>query len=316
MVTLLEQPEMLRSRHVPLLNRLRAVVLLSGSVRPRRLIRDVGRPAFELPLESGLTILDHWRLEVAGLGRAIGSYDLCLRVLVECNSPGPTRPPSVLSGLAPVQIEHDPTAFRGTGGVLRDLAAECRPDDVLLVGNAAQVLIQPLADLAVTLADTGGDVAVVSDPDGTPSGLMLLRCAALEDIPSSGFVDMKEQALPEIAQTHRVTVAELPAPAGMPVRTLEEYIQALRRHHREKSGNRADPNPFAENIESSFSIVESGAKVDPSARLYDSVALAGSTIEANATAVQSVVCHGSILRRRVMAVDELVTGDQRRERRD
>jgi hypothetical protein len=316
MVALLEKPETPGLHNKPLLQQLRAVVLLGGSVRLGRLAQAVGRPVFELPLESDLTILDHWRLEVAALGRAIGSTDLSLRVLVERNSPGPTRPLSMLSGLAPVQIEHDPADFRGTGGVLRDLSAAWRPDDVLLVGNAAQVLVRPLADLALTLADTGGDVAVVSDPDGTPSGLMLLRCAVLEGISTSGFVDLKEQALPDIAQTHHVTVAELPGPAGVPVRTLEEYIQALRRHHREKSGIGADPNPFAENIQSSFSIVEGGAAVDPSARLYDSVALAGSTIEARATAVQSIICPGAFLRRRVMAVDELVTGDLRSERRD
>jgi hypothetical protein len=49
------------------LHRLRALVLLAGAMRPGRFAGGIGRPVFQLPVESGLTLLDMWRREAAEL---------------------------------------------------------------------------------------------------------------------------------------------------------------------------------------------------------------------------------------------------------
>src|SRR5437868_4719264 len=130
-MVVLEKPKPLttRLRFPEALVRLRAVVLLGGSVRPKMLARSIGRPVFALPLENGLTILD------------------------------------------------------------------------------------------------------AANADGTPSGIMLVQAQALKAIPETGFSDMKEQALPAIAANYRVTVASFESPSGLPVRSLGEYVAALRQYH-------------------------------------------------------------------------------------
>jgi hypothetical protein len=204
--------------------------------------------------------------------------------------------------------------------VLHDLTADYDDDDLILVANAAQVLLEPLPTIAAELYTKKADVAVVAHEDGTPSGLMLIRCKALRQIASNGFVDMKEQALPLIASSFNVRVIQRRRPTGLPVRSLSDYIQALRFHHRSKSGRPASADPLAEDFSPTFSIVEPGAKVDASARLHDAVVLKDAVIEPGAVVVRSVVCVGATLGRDKSAVDQLVTGtvfhpDSRRGRR-
>ena len=69
------------------------------------------------------------------------------------------------------------------------------------VSSAQHILVEPLGVLAHRLAEAGGEINLMSHGGGTPSGLMLVRCGCLRSIPSVGFIDFKEQALPLIART-------------------------------------------------------------------------------------------------------------------
>lgn len=286
----------------------RALVLLAGSVRPNSFGRAIQRSMFELPVENTSTILDLWRREAQALASASGQGPLAVRVVLNSAIPAPLMLPEKGEyPLAHVQFERDPVDFRGTGGVLRDLAASYSDDDCLLVANAAQVLLDPLTELVRRMAALESDVSLISDEEGTPAGLMLLRCGALRQVPEKGFIDMKEQALPRIAADHVVSVLPRPHPAGLLVRTLPEYIRALRCHH---SGGREleAADPFAEEYQSAFSIVEPGASVHPSAHLHDSVILKGALIEADAVVVRSIICAGAVVRRGKAAVDSAIAG--------
>jgi mannose-1-phosphate guanylyltransferase len=286
----------------PALRNLRALVLLAGAVRQHRMDSMVGRPLFDLPLEPKRTILDHWRVQVQELAEMRGRGPLPMRIMMN-------RAASQLSDLPggpAAQLERDPFDYRGAGGVLRDVAAEYQDEDYLLVANSSQVLMQPLAELAGAMAERAGDVVIVSHADGTPSGLSLVRCGAVRDVPATGFVDFKEQALPAIAKDHRVNVLELEHPSGLPVRTLSNYILALRRYHQQRTGQGERDDPLAEGWESAFAIVEEGAEVHSSAQLNDSVVLRGGRVEANAVLARSVVCPGGALRTGQVMVDNLV----------
>jgi hypothetical protein len=299
------------------LAKLRALVLLAGAVRPGRLGVSIGRPVFELPLERSQSILDHWRAEAATLGALSGGDAVAVRVMIDQAMPEPavvSAPGS--NGLAAVRIERDPFDYRGTGGVLHDLAGEYGDDDLLLVANAAQVLMEPLVGIVKDLAATGGDVSIISHLDGTASGMMLVRCGALRELPGEGFIDMKEQGLSAIAAGRSVMVVHREHPTALPVRTLLGYIEALRAHHRRLAGKAATAEPFAENWESAFAIVEEGALVEGSARLHESAVLRGGRVEANAVLVHSVVCPSGVLRRGKMTVDDFVAaGGSGRTRR-
>jgi N-acetylglucosaminyldiphosphoundecaprenol N-acetyl-beta-D-mannosaminyltransferase len=287
------------------LPRLRALVLLGGSVRPSTLSIATGRSVLDLPLDANATLLNNWLSQAADLSRVAGTERIPVRILVNHASLEPLSADERFFGS--FRVERDLSEYRGTGGVLRDVAADYADDDLILVANAAQILLDPLAAVAAALERKGGDVCLVSHEDGTPSGVMLVTCKALRPIAATGFVDMKEQVLPLIASRYDVRVMRRRRPTGLPVRTLEDYVQALRFHHRRRAGKPVSSDPLAEDFAPAFSLVEPGALVDPTARIHDSVVLAGGAVEAGAVLVRCLICPGAIVRRDRTAVDQFVT---------
>jgi N-acetylglucosaminyldiphosphoundecaprenol N-acetyl-beta-D-mannosaminyltransferase len=296
------------------LSRLRALVLLGGSVRPSPLAQMTGRSVLDLPLDDTGTILSHWIDSAAELAKSIGLEELPVRVMVNQASPEPTSAAPKHYGT--FRVERDSSDFRGTGGVLRDLAIEYGDDDLILVGNAAQVLLDPLPKIVAAMTRKAGDVIVISHEDGTPSGLMLVTCKTLRSIADAGYVDMKEQALPQIAMNYEVRVVRRRRPTGLPIRTLEDFVQALRLHHRRKQGKPFIADPLAEDFTPAFAMIEPGATVDPTARVHDSIVLAGGVVEAGAVLVRSMVCAGEVIRHDKTVVDQLVCGQGKGSRRN
>jgi hypothetical protein len=295
------------------LGRLRALVLLGGSVRPTPLTTNSGRSILDLPVDDTGSILNHWARHAAELSAGAGVADLPVRVLV---NQGSSDLVSMAGGNLPnLRIERDFAEYRGTGGVLGDLAKDYEDQDLILVANAAQLLMDGLYPLAQALDESGGQVSLMAHQDGTPSGMMLITCGALRLIPRSGFVDMKEQALPGIAGEYEVTVVNRKRPTGLPIRSLAEYIAALRQYHRRRLGKPAISDPLAEEWRPTFSIVEEGAQVDGMARVHDAVVLKGARVEAGAVLVRSVVCGDAVVRRDRTAVDRIVAANDGMRRR-
>ena len=287
------------------LSRLQALVLLGGSVRPTALGLATGRSVLDLPLDENGSVFNGWLDQAKELAASLKLESLPVRVMVNQNSPEPSSADPRHFGA--FRVERDLSEYRGTGGVLHDLARDYDDDDLVLVANAAQILMDPLSSIVSALHRRGGDVTVVSHEDGTPSGIMLVACKTLRQVSETGYVDMKEQALPEIARRFDVRVLERRRPTGLPIRTLEDYIEALRYHHRRKTGRRSAVDPLAEDWNPTFSLIEPGAQVDPASRVHDSVVLKDAVVEAGAVLVRSVVCPGGVLRRDKTAVETFVT---------
>ncbi len=283
---------------------LRAVVLLGGSVRTNPLGTTLGRSVLDLPVRQGESALTCWLSDV----RQLASFALLERLPVRLVINEQAQMPASVSREAwpELVIEQDRSEFRGTGGVLRDMAADFDDDDLLLVGNAAQVLLDPLTVIATVLEHKRADVALVSHADGTPSGMMLLRVKTLRDLPPNGYVDMKEQGLPKIAQRHEVRVVQCRRPTGLPLRSLHEYVRALRLVHQPLIGRRADVDPLAEDFDRTFWIVEENAQVSPDAYLHDSVVLSGGKVEAGASVVRSVIGPGGVVAANARVLEALV----------
>jgi exopolysaccharide biosynthesis WecB/TagA/CpsF family protein len=291
------------------LGRLRAVVLLGGAIRPTRLSTAIGRSLLDLPLEDGRSILWHWRDLAMELRRGVGLECLPVRCLVDHRSIQPTAP--VRGGNVRLSVERDASRYRGTAGVLCDLvvASEYHDNDYVLVANAAQSLLSSLTDLATALAAPKADVSLVAHADGMPSGLMLMRCAALRAVASNGYVDMKEQALPSLASRFDVRHLSYACATGLPIRTLSEYVTAIQHRYRQRLGRPVSSDPFAEDCRPSFAIIEEGADVHPAAKVHDSVILAGARVAEDALVVRSVVCPGLHLRAGEHAIDQLVINE-------
>ncbi|MFW6061967.1 MAG: hypothetical protein ACOC93_04080 [Planctomycetota bacterium] len=282
--------------------KLRACVLLSGVVRTTKLTSRLSRSLLDLPLDDNLSLLDLWRGEGAALA---GEFDLGrmpLRVMVTAKSPRPMLTPAE-NGIR-VQVETDPVEYRGTAGLLRDLAEDYEDDEFMLVVNGGQLLLRPLPELTGDLLRSEGDVRLVSHSDGTPTGILLVRCGALRAVPSVGFVDLKEQALPRIAENYRVTVMDVEGATGLPIRTRADYLGALFYHHCRPEDEAGEA--FAERWQRTFCVVEEGAHVDDTARIHNSVVLRGGWIEPGATVVNSVVCQGGRVARGQTVIDRVV----------
>jgi hypothetical protein len=289
------------------LRSIRAVILMEGSVGASPFADAVGRSLLELPVDARRAVLDVWREQLAVLAASLGLSRMPCRIVVgrSCRSPQ-LRDADAAAGIT---VERDPSEFRGTGGLLRDLSVQYQPDDGLLVASAAQLLTQPLDVLASEAAARGGDVTVVANTDGTPSGVTLVSCRALQCLPPIGFIDFKEQGLPLVVKAHRVTVRYGARPSGLSIRTSRDYLRALRAHHGGAAGDPsgASDDPFAERWQSAVALVEPGGRMAPTARLHDAVVLSGGVVDAGATVVRSVVCAGGRVRRNDQAIDRCVT---------
>ncbi len=274
---------------VCLRERLSALVLLGGAIRASDLSRGIDRALVDLPVEAGVSVLDVWVREAVALAACIGAESLATRLLVDATSPAPRAAPAPGPGIR-LTVERDRWELRGTGGVLRDTCAEYPDGSYVLVANANQVLIEPLAGQVNALADAGGDVVVLANDDGSPVGLMLVSIGALRSIRAVGYVDFKEQALPQLASRFDVRVVHRPHGAAAAIRTLPAYLGALRAYGRARAGLAPFEGPFAEDWIRTFGLIEPGAIVAEGARVHDSVVLAGAHVGAGAVLVRSVVC--------------------------
>lgn len=292
------------------LSQLKAIVLLGGQLRPSPLIQAVQRSVLDLPVSEEKTLLNHWLTDAVELAKFARLDGVPVRVLV---SRAQDEPVSLQPRFREIlNVERDGSEYRGTGGVLSDITREYKDDDFVLVANAAQLLLEPLSALATALDHKRSDIAMVSHLDGTPGGLMLIRCATLRQINPIGFVDFKEQALPTIARQFDVRVVHCRRPTGLPLRTTTDYISALRQWHRGpgrlQGSRRGQIDPLAEDFSRGFTVVESGAWVDSSVYLHDAVVLRGARVEANSAIVRSLIGPKALVKRESNLIDAFVNG--------
>jgi len=273
---------------IELQGRVRAVILLAGSVRANSLRKATDRFVMDLPIDAQKTVLDCWHDQLDDLAFELKLDQLPARVMIDRSSSAPRA--SEKTGPTQILIEQDPLAFRGTGGLVSDVAKEYGDDEYLIVAHAAQLLLTPLPRLVEAMAKQQADISLLCDADSRPHGVTLIRCGALRDVPSVGFVDLNEQALPAISENHTVKVCRSPQRASMAIRTRQNYLDAVRKYHQRHHPRQrfAESMPH-EDWDVTFGIIEPGAEVDPSAVVHDSVVLAGGRVQAGAVLVRSVV---------------------------
>ncbi len=160
-------------------------MLLGGTVRPTGLTGAIDRSVLELPITTGRSLLDLWCDQTSQLARMVGRK-LIVRVLIDKD----VQPPKSVADHPQIdlQMQRDPFELRGTGGILKDATADLTDNDYILIAAANQVVSEPLARVAESLAALGGDVAVIAHEEGQPSNIMLLRHGVLKDIPDIGFL--------------------------------------------------------------------------------------------------------------------------------
>lgn len=289
---------------------IRNLVLLAGSVSATGFAGRLGRSVLDLPLSTSARLADAWVRRVSELVSHHPAATSGLLDVVVLVGEGDATPKAFeLHPRARFTVARDSSAYRGTAGVLRDLSETLDDDDFLLVGSASQCPDEGVIDHLVTSARPSDAVTLCAGPDGGTNGLTLVRCGAIRDIPAIGYVDLKEQALPRIAARLDVGVTLHPRGSTPPIRSLQQYVDALRSWQQLGSlrGIRA-VSPLAERWRPAFAIVEPGARVSSTARLHDAIVLEGGCVETGAEVVRSVVGAGGVVRRGRRVVDEFVSG--------
>jgi hypothetical protein len=285
------------------IKRIQAVILLGGSLLRSPLSTATGRSLLDLPVVSGRSIFDCWRDDLKSFASSYSIDSLTARLIIDRRASQPKL--SLCEGAVNLSVEHDPHEYRGTAGILRDVSIDYDDDDYIVVASGAQILLEPMEKLMCELASKANDISLVAHDDGTPCGLMLIRCGCLREIPPIGYIDLKEQAFPEIAKHYRVHVVRRVRPSGLPIRTLEDYVEALRAYRWVLAGNgdhRAEEDGY-----SLFEIVEDGAVVNPGSRLHDSIVLRGGRVEGESALFRSIVGPQGVVRQKTL-VGRIISG--------
>ena len=293
-----------QSQSTQILRSIRSMIVLYGSVRATPLSSRVGRCLLDLPLDSG-TITEHHIRNAKACARRFELENFEVRVLVDPDSHTP-KSYAEHNGVRCV-IQQDEAPIRGVAGVLSDATKSMDENDYIIVSSGAQVFIEPLDDLVHAMAKKKADVAFVSSSEGAPVGVWLIRCGVLKSINPIGYVDLKEQALDQWKSEYAVSVVERRRAYAQPARSLHEYLNAVRiQVSGSGSGTTIDEDPYREDWESTFSIIEPGAQVSEDVVLHDSVALAGSTVGKGAILVRSVICDGAVVEPGARVTDKVL----------
>ncbi len=278
---------------------LAAVVLLAGSVRQSDLASVARRSLLDLPLRPGHTVGQHWCNAVAAVRSGVPLSELPL--LVTANSIS-LRPASIEPSATTI-VRMDVNEPRGSGGALRDALAAFDPASRVLIAPGHALPRGELIDLLTLLAQPNADIVIHADAARIPTGFLLLRCGVLASVAANGFADLKEQVLPQLASRFDVRVVRDGHPSPLPIRSLTGYIQALRAAHSTVS---TALTTLAEQWRSTFSIAEDGSRVDPTARLHDSVVLKGGTVAAGAVVVRCLIGPGGSVAAGEAVFDRLI----------
>ncbi len=300
------------TRSSTIIKSIRSMIVLYGAVRSGSLARDVGRNLLDLPLVSG-TIATHHLANANACARRFGLDDFVMRVLLDTESMPPKRGFEAEGGegMEGVEciVEQDASPIRGVAGVLSDATRAMDDDEYIIVTSGSQVYLEPLGDLVHAMAKKEADVAFVASSDGAPVGVWLIRCGVLKSVKPIGYVDLKEQALDAWKLDHKVCVVERARAYTHSIRSRMEYINAIRAEALGfGSGSTIDEDPYREDWESAFSIVEPGSKIGEGAILHDSVVLEGASIGKGAVVVRSVICPQAVVAPGARVIDQVLTG--------
>ncbi len=269
-----------------------AHIILSGGLRPSPLAVATEHSVLDLYLNEEQTVLDAWVSRLGELSPP-DAPDVPIRVVHDSMVPAPW-PGSPDHGQNRarhmVSIEHEPRAFRGPAGLLRDLCRGYDDDRLIFVSEAARYVHLPLHAFVLSHYEHRADVTGAVNPDGSPAGLYLIRCGALGLVPDIGYTDLKEQWLNlAITEGLDVRVFTLGGHGALPLRTRLQFLRCGRLigGFAPTTGSTVvirDPD------EPPFRVICPGAIVKPDSRIIDSIIMPGAIVEPGATVIRTLVC--------------------------
>jgi hypothetical protein len=263
-------------------------IVLAGALYPSPLQRQLGRLPACLPIGRRGTLLDAW-LE------ALRRHEACTQIRVVVNAAADA---SALEAMVapvaagpPVTVLTEPSAWRGSAGLLADLSRDTRNDETVVAVEAhCWPPPESTGPLLAALRGEGAAAAVAAGRSGEPAGLYAFSRPALGVVPPVGFHDLKEQMLPALcAGGFEVRLVALHHDM-LRVRDRSAYLEAVARS---LCDGRAD-GETPRGAESAPGAVQ--ARVAADARLASGSRLAGCCVlEAGVVLEEGAVVHESVL---------------------
>jgi len=262
------------------------VVMLAGGLRSGSLRSQLGFPTAGMPLDAECTLLQAW-LDLIAKTPQLANSDL----LIACNNardrdwftaesrrgPSGTRPPKVVV---------DPRPHRGVAGMLADLQEEIDGAESYVVIELSSL---PPATLEGLMADSdagqpNASMRVGVGPESRWSGAYRLDAALLQHVTTLGYVDLKEQFVPQLlTKGYRIEAVEF-GDTAVQISDRRNYLRAVR-IWRARSGFAAERTDFV----SGFSVVCPGVELGDGSHVADSAVLPGAVLGEGAVVARSVI---------------------------
>lgn len=260
-----------------------SVLLLAGGPSQPALQRSLGFPVAGLPLESDRTLLVEW-LDL--IDRCIG--DRRSPTLLLCSDSADAEWFSAElrragRDSAAVEVRIDARPHRGVCGLIADTATACPLADWLLLIELNTLPPLSMTPLIQAALNPQSAMAVGASRDERPSGAYMLRVDLLKDVPKLGYVDLKEQFLPQlVSRGCRIESAVL-SETSVRLTDRRNYLRAIRVWQSEHMT--AESKASA----SGHSLLCEGVALSNGAFVLDSAILPGASIGQGAVVARSVV---------------------------
>ena len=287
-------------------------ILLAGGLVPSPLAKETKRLTLELWLTAHQTVFGRWcdlldhLAEQAGVGRPN------IRVVHSGPPYEPTH--SLTDERFEVRTIAEPDEFRGPAGVLRDVTRKDDPDSLILVAEGARYIAGSLVHLMQDWNLYEPDILISCSPDGSPAGIMLMRCSALANVPDAGYMDIKEQWLPRcIAEGLNVRTSATLNFMPFPLRTREQFLSASSVAVGQSCPINDSPpvlgplRPLTRTLDKTR--IADDAQVARDAIVADAVVMPGAKVGAGAIVVRSLVCPGAVVPAGAVVVDSVVPAE-------
>lgn len=188
----------------------------------------------------------------------------------------------------------DRSAFRGTGGVLRDACEDLDDGDRVLVMSAGEVIDGDLGSIITQIGQIDSDVVLCRDAKHRPVSIWSMRAGSLRCVSSVGYSDLKEQVLSSLSSRCDVRVVTLEGdpPRCYWLRDLAGFMGCVR-------ALAGDPNR-------SFDLREPGVEVAHDALISDAVLLNGARVESGAIVARSVIGAGVTVKSGRRVIDQIL----------
>jgi NDP-sugar pyrophosphorylase family protein len=182
----------------------------------------------------------------------------------------------------------------------------------IIAVEAVRYIGSSVAELLELHRRTGAWATLGVNPDGSPGGVYILSPEAVDLVPRSGFLDLKEQLLRKVRDVGgEVRGQFLPSPGGLSLRTRAEFLRAIASIQGEDPEG---PGAYGTRAEAATeagsrvgSVVSREANVHEHATLLHSLAMPGSTVEAGAVVARSILLPGATVVKGGSLVDAVAT---------